>query len=157
MRTGDFEYGFLGRAADDLRQAVERSRGEGKTDDDRMVAVGTMRGVVTDVVARIERLRENVRKEDSVLQRVRGLFDDRARYERAEGDHEDARIFFEVDLEDPDSVEDLLYHMERRHWSRECDEYAAVWATHMAHKFGAAMAQVLELIEEMALHDGCAA
>ena len=155
MRADDFEYGFLGRVVNDLQRAIEESRSDGKPDFERAMAMGAMRGVVTEVANRIENLRTSVRRRETVLTRIRGLLDDRARYERDQGDHEDARAFFEVNLEDADSVDDLLYHMERHHWSRECDEYAVVWAVHMVHKFGAAMAQMLELVEEMS--DGRAA
>jgi len=155
MRTDDFEYGFLGRVANDLQRAAEENRGEGKTDFERAMAIGAMRGVVTEVASRIENLRASVRTRETVLTRIRDLLDDRARYERDQGDRDDARAFFEVDLEDADSVDDLLYYMEHHHWSRECDEYAVVWAVHMVHKFGAAMAQMLDLVEEMS--DGRAA
>jgi hypothetical protein len=142
---------------DDLAKAVAESQGEGKTDVERSIASASLRGVVMSVVDRIGHLRKSVQRQETVLTRIRNLLDDRARYEREQGDHEDARVFFEVVLEEADSVDDLIYHMERHHWARECDEYAAVWATHMAHKLVGAMTQMLEMVEAMDTSDGRAA
>ncbi len=161
MRATDYEYGFLSRLAAELRSAIANNEkaaaqmaAERKDDasSTRLAfEVGMLRGDCGTVAAKIEALIEVVQREESrrtVYDRIRDVLDERARYEREDGALDTAREFFEVDLRDKGAVYDLLRVMERAHWSKDCDEYAVVWATFMAHEFCAMMEALMTLLEE---------